>query len=65
MSKCHLKKCLLNFDKQKSWWNDYTIFLEQCFGGFAIGVREDENGNLIQVCYCKGQQCSNYLLWIW
>ena len=38
------------------------MFLEQCFGGLAIGVREDENGNLIQVCYCKGQQCSNYLL---
>jgi len=32
--------------------------IEQCFGGFAIGVRDDENGNLIQVCFCKGQQCN-------
>jgi len=32
--------------------------IAQCFGGFAIGVREDENGNLIQVCFCKGNQCN-------
>jgi len=32
--------------------------IEQCFGSFATGVREDENGNLIEVCFCKGQQCN-------
>merc|ERR1719334_1238780 len=32
--------------------------IAQCFGGFATGVREDEKGNLIQVCFCKGQQCN-------
>ena len=61
---------LMSFEKNecqkilypKSYLNIYTIFLEQCFGGFATGVREDENGNLIQVCFCKGQQCNKYLL---
>ena len=63
-----LLKMLKSFEKiftidiQNSQWNNYMIFLEQCFGSFATGVREDENGNLIEVCFCKGQQCSKHLL---
>merc|ERR1719370_2697178 len=31
--------------------------LEQCFGGFAIAVSRDENGNTEEICGCSGDQC--------
>ena len=30
---------------------------EQCFGGFAIAVSRDENGNTEEICGCSGDQC--------
>merc|ERR1712198_835444 len=31
--------------------------IESCFGGFAVGKRKGENGKLIDVCQCSGEQC--------
>ena len=35
-------------------------FLEQCFGGYAISVNMDEDGNIEEVCGCRGDECSKY-----
>jgi len=32
--------------------------IEQCFGGYAISVNMDEDGNIEEVCGCRGDECN-------